>query len=103
MNWDHEMSRTEKLSILYSMKKGIFHLHEDIWKTQICKYKKLIVFNLEAFWNIKMFVNCFLFSTIGFYFKLFPVKYCYHSVSLQHSSFVKVEVWKLIKTSSFST
>lgn len=90
MNWDHKVNRREELSILYSMKKGIFHIHGNFWKILICTYEKLSVFNLEEFWNIKikLFVNCFLFSTTGFYFKPFPVKYCYHmgscdSVSLQ--------------------
>ena len=108
MNWDHEVSRREELSILYSMKKGIFHVHGNFWKILICTYEKLSVFNLEEFWNIKikMLVNCFLFSTTGFYFKPFPVKYCYHmgscdSASLQSSRVVKVKVWELIKTSSF--
>lgn len=32
MNWDHEVTRREKLSILYSIKKGIFYPPGNIWK-----------------------------------------------------------------------
>lgn len=70
MTWDHEVSRREKLNILYATKKGIFHLPRDTSKMLICTYEKLIVFNIEAFWKIKMFVNCFIFSTMGFYLSL---------------------------------